>query len=798
MANILANKGKNKAALECYIDALKFTNKSDDYKKICLFFDKVYPYEASVAYLYLAKLQLQEGSLTEAEESLALAAQRSQKKESIESLQVALREFQERYKHLKKLADLERSLIADPAQKELYDQVAPFYDKNRQITLYLAGFCTFYKLDPQIGRLFYEKALQIDADKPLIYLTYLSHLEKDNIERDALYQNLARLFFQGGDVASSLAFLRKALREKRDIDFVQRIRVLWSQRDQQAEYSFQPIESLLKEMKEKLNHHPEFLKLQVLFYARQGSENLKGVLEKLGTMLRLEKNEQAQKIDEFIQECFKKVGAPQLSNLTPEMQEPQSSHLYPTLEDTQIDIPKEASTTKKRSWEVSPINDPVIIRRPAHAIPPDAASLPPSDQKQPKVIESIKVADPLCPRERVSTFELHCGQIEQMYPPSTKPTAYQWKSLDQVCKSRGAHLVTQLDENVFVAAEKDKIKVIGNNERYNSEWEILKEEQKESLDNSLKIQAIVPFSHDEYAVVLSNGTIYVAGFFDDTYVRKHHHKRIAAKVGVNVVISPQSSVYAAGCADNTIKIWKNRLKISCEHVLEGHKAPVTALVTYLKDFLVSGDRNGTIMWWNPSVEKTKPLHFFKAHQGEVKTLVSTQNGILISGSSDGTIKFWKLTTEECLLTLQKPEGVEIENLTLSEDGILVCAFSNGDIEFWDLSNFSCFSILSDPNRKGKVTALFCLKNRGIIVCSEAGARLLEPKLPSTLDLIKDVFGSNMRMEIGKKMDPRLVSKYLPKYTTETFWEKASLKRLVGISTEEEASRKKLRRIKWCT
>ncbi len=106
-------------------------------------------------------------------------------------------------------------------------------------------------------------------------------------------------------------------------------------------------------------------------------------------------------------------------------------------------------------------------------------------------------------------------------------------------------------------------------------------------------------------------------------------------------IHPQSSLFASGAADGSIKLWQfSRLRSL--YTLTGHSAGVCALV-FSPDcnLLVSGSFDTTLKLWN--VHTGELLRTLNGHQDAVRAVAISPDGQwLASASQDRTVQLWNL------------------------------------------------------------------------------------------------------------------------------------------------------------
>ncbi|NET50566.1 MAG: hypothetical protein F6K09_18105, partial [Merismopedia sp. SIO2A8] len=108
----------------------------------------------------------------------------------------------------------------------------------------------------------------------------------------------------------------------------------------------------------------------------------------------------------------------------------------------------------------------------------------------------------------------------------------------------------------------------------------------------------------------------------------------------SLAINPVAQLFAAGCSDGSVKLWKlGKLELQCT---------------------------------------------FQGHSGQVIGVAFSPNGqTLISGSADGTIRIWHLQTGQQLNVLTDETANSVTAIAISTDGELIASGStNGTIRVW--------------------------------------------------------------------------------------------------------------------
>ena len=204
----------------------------------------------------------------------------------------------------------------------------------------------------------------------------------------------------------------------------------------------------------------------------------------------------------------------------------------------------------------------------------------------------------------------------------------------------------------------------------------------------------------------------------------------------DLCFSPDETLLASACADNTIGIWDIQKSI-CTHVLQGHTHNVWKLYFADNSTLYSASTDKTIRVWN--INKGEEIKHFGPSFGELafhkniiatdrenydihlidrtnNTVITTLSGhtdclrclcfspdgtLLASASDDDTIKIWDIETKQCVRTLEHEDNVN--SICFSSDGnLLLSASSDKTTRLWNIFPRTVqisFSYLSNLHRQ---------------------------------------------------------------------------------------------------
>jgi tetratricopeptide (TPR) repeat protein len=104
---------------------------------------------------------------------------------------------------------LEKAVMCNPDNFKIDKK---HFSSEQRINLYLIAFLHLYKVDRGKAMGFYQKALECDPNDPMIFLAYLSCLEKGK-QRWNVRLQLADLFISLGENKTARCFIKKNLKE---------------------------------------------------------------------------------------------------------------------------------------------------------------------------------------------------------------------------------------------------------------------------------------------------------------------------------------------------------------------------------------------------------------------------------------------------------------------------------------------------------------------------------------------------------------------------------------------------------
>jgi WD40 repeat protein/MinD-like ATPase involved in chromosome partitioning or flagellar assembly len=194
----------------------------------------------------------------------------------------------------------------------------------------------------------------------------------------------------------------------------------------------------------------------------------------------------------------------------------------------------------------------------------------------------------------------------------------------------------------------------------------------------------IAFSRDGHKVVSSTDKTLriwnvVTGICEDTFEINTQSQSVA--------FSFDGKILAAGCDDNTIKLWDfNTNKISKLPSLKGHHDYVRSVAFNKEGIMASGSYDNTIKLWD--LKTGTCIKNLTGHTHRLTAIAFSPDGkTLVSGGWDRTLKLWNIPEgNESLRTLQSRTDW-ICGVDISPDGKFVVSGSDDQVvKLWDVKN----------------------------------------------------------------------------------------------------------------
>lgn len=230
-------------ALGMYVEACKYTDRSEDYEEIpLLFLSMDQPLKAALAYLYLAQKQLREEKIEAVENSICKAFELAPQDEIAllrAEYQLLIKERKEagsifcelaKKCHEKKEAlwYFEQALACARTDVQMYKTITSYLDDDDvKVRLNLIAFASLYKKQPQLALEYYDEACLLQPGNPLIYLARLCRMKDNDPKRENLYSTLADIFIDQKDSKRALYCLEWLCIEYITTNNLKRLEKVW-------------------------------------------------------------------------------------------------------------------------------------------------------------------------------------------------------------------------------------------------------------------------------------------------------------------------------------------------------------------------------------------------------------------------------------------------------------------------------------------------------------------------------------------------------------------------------------------
>jgi len=735
LAKDFTQEGNLKEALKHLTEAIHASNKSEHYAGLPSLYEKLNePAKAALAYLYLFKYQLREGKLdlakTTIQEALRLAKSSRPAALAIKKILVALSHAEgntsEAFPLYLELAEeckdqaqvyLEKALLCNPKSSEIYEKLAHLYGDERKIYLYLLGFINLYSDDQAQALSFYNKARSLAPDHPLVPVTYLSYLKKDQVsEKLGVYRLVADLFTQQKNFKAALRYLKKAIRSEESYDFHRYASALLQLNEQQETEKVylkwstiarcSPVDVIYEGI-QALGESSPLLERLVTLYTEMQNPALKGVALKLGALYEKEdKTAEAMRVYDLAYHRFKdfESGLKLAEMLRRENRVVESFNLANTLTQEAFFTSQEENAERGlvQLLKIKPHYEKLtleqrqflmlagLMRRTAKNLDPKVQEV---DKKENVGINSFPAVPSALPVKIEPSFDVTKvtllrelrGHSDLVYSLAVLPggilasgsldyTIKLWNTSTGVClrtlqgHSAIVFSLAVLPGGILASVSEDHTIKLWNP----STGECLRTLQ----GHSSYVFSLAVLPSEVLASGSSDQTIKLWNPSTGECLRTlEGHSRDVYSLAVL-----PGGILASGSLDYTIKLWNTSTGV-CLCTLQGHSDNVSSLAVLPGGILASGSWDRTIKLWNPSTREC--LRTLQGHPSDVSSLTVLPGGILASGSSDHTIKLWNPSTGECLRTLQEHSG-NIPSLTVLPGGILASGSHDKTIKLWGM------------------------------------------------------------------------------------------------------------------
>lgn len=173
-----------------------------------------------------------------------------------------------------------------------------------------------------------------------------------------------------------------------------------------------------------------------------------------------------------------------------------------------------------------------------------------------------------------------------------------------------------------------------------------------------------------------------------------------AKLVSAIDLSPSSQWAATGALDNMVRIFEAQTG-NLKYTLKGHNAPISHVLFFGENKLISASRDGILKIWNCNTGEL--VASMQAHTGNINALKLQPNGsLIVTGGNDQTVKLWNLQSN-ALVGVYSGHNAPVMDVDFSPDGKqLISSSRDNTIKVWNLNN-KLAATLKDSNAE----ILFC-------------------------------------------------------------------------------------------
>lgn len=223
----------------------------------------------------------------------------------------------------------------------------------------------------------------------------------------------------------------------------------------------------------------------------------------------------------------------------------------------------------------------------------------------------------------------------------------------------------------------------------------------------------------------------------DTIPIKHLHSSLnKIKHPVNVVRwTPQGRRLLTASTSGEFTLW-NGTGFNFETIMQAHDSAIRALeYSHKGDWLVSGDHDGGIKYWEPNFNNVKSI---QAHTDPIRDLAfSPGDNKFVTASDDSTLKIFDFATAGQEFKLEG-HGWDAKSVDWHRDkGLIVSGSKDHLVKLWDPRQRKCLSTLY--GHKSAITKVAFEPVQGLCLATAARdqtARVFDLRLMKDICLLK--------------------------------------------------------------